>query len=139
METRDFRFSYEKSLFRVEIGDKVDFSLGNHDKKEVALKIAILPKSFPVIFDDVELDVYGFPMEFEGVITKPCLKVHSAYENTSIELVQDMSNDKGKKNYKIKYEPGIISFRNNKTGGRKKELHYFERDRQSSFTLLVSH
>jgi len=60
---------------RVEIGDKVDFSLGNHDKKEVALKIAILPKSFPVIFDDVELDVYGFPMEFEGVITKPCLKV----------------------------------------------------------------
>ena len=62
-------------FYRVEIGDKVDFSLGNHDKKEVALKIAILPKSFPVIFDDVELDVYGFPMEFEGVITKPCLKV----------------------------------------------------------------
>jgi len=112
----------EEADNRVEIGDKVDFSLGNHDKKEVALKIAILPKSFPVIFDDVELDVYGFPMEFEGVITKPCLK--------------DMSNDKGKKNYKIKYEPGIISFRNNKTGGRKKELHYFERDRQSSFTLL---
>ncbi|CAG5113866.1 Oidioi.mRNA.OKI2018_I69.chr2.g7956.t1.cds [Oikopleura dioica] len=109
---------------RVEVGDKVDFSLGNHDKKEVALKIAILPKSFPIIFDDVELDVYGFPMEFEGVITKPCLK-------------KDLSNDKGKKNYKIKYEPGIVSFRNHKYGGRKNELHYFERDRQSSFTLLA--
>lgn len=33
---------------RIDVGDKVDFSLDKHDGREVAIQIAVLPRSFPI-------------------------------------------------------------------------------------------
>ena len=100
---------------RIEVGDKVDFSLGVHDGKEVALQIAILPRSFPIIFDDQTLDpLTGNVIEFKGRIVKPCVK--------------------GKLE-----QPGIIKYKNYHKNfhGAIDDIQYYERDRQNSFTILV--
>lgn len=106
----------DKEQKRIEVGDKIDFSLGTHDGKEVALHISILPRSFPIVFDDQATDPFGNLVEFKGRVVKPCVKG---------EL------DK----------PGIIKY--NMYGGDRMEeielldeIEYYERDRQNSFTIL---
>lgn len=98
---------------RIEVGDKVDFSLGKHDGKDVAQQIAILPRTFPIIFDDQQVDsLSGNIVEFKGRIVKPCVK--------------------GKLE-----QPGKIKYKNYQNyQGAIDEIEYYERDRQNSFTIL---
>lgn len=94
---------------RIDVGDKVDFSLDKHDGREVAIQIAVLPRSFPIVFDDHIDDPFtGEEFEFPGKVLKPCAK--------------------GKLD-----QPGIIEI---KIYGMVDEIEYFERDRQNSFTIL---
>ena len=53
-----------KDAKKVQIGDKVDFSIGQHDDREVASQIYILPKNFPMEFDQILQD--PFSRQFVG-------------------------------------------------------------------------
>jgi len=81
----------------------------------VAQQIAILPRTFPIIFDDQQVDsLSGNIVEFKGRIVKPCVK--------------------GKLE-----QPGKIKYKNYQNyQGAIDEIEYYERDRQNSFTILVS-
>jgi len=97
---------------RIEVGDKIDFSLGQHDGKEVALQIVVLPRSFPIIFDDQTVDPFtGNLIEFKGRVVRPCVK--------------------GKLD-----QPGLIKYKNFVDNFEVEEIEYYERDRQNSFTIL---
>lgn len=64
-----------KDVKKVQIGDKVDFSIGQHDDREVASQIYILPKNFPMEFDQILQDPFSRQfVDYFGVISKPCDK-----------------------------------------------------------------
>jgi cold shock CspA family protein len=95
---------------KVQVGDKVDFSIGFHEDREVASQINILPKNFPMEFDKIEFDLISRQIsDYNGTIMKPCDK--SNLDQPGIILIEDGLN-------------------------RKEKIFYYERDRQNSFTLL---
>jgi cold shock CspA family protein len=95
---------------KVQVGDKVDFSIGFHDDREVASQINVLPKNFPMEFDTIKFDPISRQiLDYNGKIIKPC----------------DKSNLD---------QPGVILIEDGLNRGDK--IFYYERDRQNSFTLL---
>ena len=80
-----------KDAKKVQIGDKVDFSIGQHDDREVASQIYILPKNFPMEFDQILQD--PFSRQFVGKFQL----FYSGSENrskTDPGLVKNLENPK---------------------------------------------
>ena len=59
-----------KDAKKVQIGDKVDFSIGQHDDREVASQIYILPKNFPMEFDQILQDPFSRQFVGKFFVTK---------------------------------------------------------------------
>jgi len=95
----------------VKIGDKVDFSISYHDNREVASQIVVLPKNFPMEFDDLEHDMSGRIIEYQGTIIRPCDKKNLSQPQVGLIAVDDFVKEK---------------------------IEYQERDRQNSFTLIAN-
>lgn len=116
-----------KDAKKVQIGDKVDFSIGQHDDREVASQIYILPKNFPMEFDQILQD--PFSRQFVGKYRdKPKLGPNSFHQFGILfsDYFGVISKPCDKSNLD---QPGVIST-------DRININYYERDRQNSFTLL---